>query len=263
MMKRIKRRKQLEGTALWVMRCAVIALSIFHLYTAATHPLTAIHQRSFHFAWIILLVFLLYPHSAKISDTKPRFHDWILAILAFYSGLHIFFRANVIALSGGMYEPYDIWVGIVALVLTFEAARRVVGYQLTGLALIFLIYAYVGRYMPEPFTHAGFSTERIIEHLYLTTEGIFNLVLGVSATHIFMFIMFGSFLQLTGVASFFNDLAMALAGGTRGGRAKIAVISSSLMGTVSGSTSANVATTGSFTIPLMKKIGYPLLRRRN
>ncbi len=257
-MAKTKRREKLEGMALWISRIAIICLFSFHVYTAATHPLTAIHQRSFHLAWIMLLVFLLYPIRNKPEQqTTLKWYDWVIMGLAFFSNIYIFLRADSLALSGGMYNNFDIFVGIIDIILVFEAARRTIGYQLPTLALIFLIYAYIGPYIPEPFTHCGFSTERIVEHLYLTTEGIFSMVLGVSATYIIVFIIFGAFLQLTGVADFFNDFSMALAGGTRGGPAKIAVISSSLMGTVSGSTSANVATTGTFTIPLMKKIGYP------
>ncbi|GAB1485257.1 TRAP transporter permease [Aminivibrio sp.] len=161
-----------------------------------------------------------------------------------------------LAERAGMFEQYELYLGAVMIFLVFEAARRVLGYPLPVFCSIFLLFAYFGRSMPGPLKHFGLSVPRIIEELYLTTDGLFGLVTGVSATYIYLFILFGAFLSSTGTSQFFNDLAMALTGHLKGGPAKIAVVSSALMGTISGSTSANVATTGAFTIPLMKKIGY-------
>jgi TRAP transporter 4TM/12TM fusion protein len=155
-----------------------------------------------------------------------------------------------------MYLEYELYFGAIMTVLVFEAGRRVLGYPLPVFCSLFLFFAYYGRLMPGPLKHFGLSVPRIIEELYLTTDGLFGLVAGVSATYIFLFVLFGAFLKSTGTSVFFNDLSMALAGHQKGGPAKIAVLSSALMGTISGSTSANVATTGAFTIPLMKRIGY-------
>ena len=138
----------------------------------------------------------------------------------------------------------------------FIAGRRVLGWPLPIFCFLFLLFAYFGRSMPGPIQHFGLSVPRIIEELYLTTDGLFGLVTGVSATYIYLFVLFGAFLTSTKTSEFFNDFSMALTGHLKGGPAKIAVLSSALMGTISGSTSANVATTGAFTIPLMKSIGY-------
>jgi TRAP transporter 4TM/12TM fusion protein len=186
----------------------------------------------------------------------PSWLDWIFASLAMVCSLYIFFNYPAIAGRAGMYQEYELYFGAIMTVLVFEAGRRVLGYPLPVFCSLFLFFAYYGRLMPGPLKHFGLSVPRIIEELYLTTDGLFGLVAGVSATYIFLFVLFGAFLKSTGTSVFFNDLSMALAGHQKGGPAKIAVLSSALMGTISGSTSANVATTGAFTIPLMKRIGY-------
>lgn len=170
---------------------------------------------------------------------------------------YTYFRHDSLIRMGGRYSAADIQMGILGLVVLFEAARRVVSPGLVFLAAFMLIYAYFGQSFPEPFNHAGYSVKRIVQHLYLTGEGVFGFILGVSAEIIIVFVLFGAVLDGVGVADLFNGLANALTGRTRGGPAKIAVVSSALMGMVSGETSANVATTGVFTIPLMKKVGYP------
>ena len=161
-----------------------------------------------------------------------------------------------IALRAGIVYNYELVLGGIFIVLVFEAGRRVLGYVLPSFCFLFLPFAYFGRYLPGPLQHFGLSISRIIEELYLTTDGLFGLVTGVSATYIYLFVLFGAFLSSTKTSEFFNDIAMALTGHRKGGPAKIAVLSSALVGTISGSTSANVATTGTFTIPLMKRIGY-------
>src|SRR5690606_33572717 len=132
----------------------------------------------------------------------------------------------------------DLALGTITLILVFLAAWRAIGPVLPALAALGLLFMYFGPYMPGPFLHAGFSPTRIVEFMYLTTEGLFGLILGVSATYIFVFILFGAFLSATGMAQFFNDLSLGLAGHSRGGPAKVAVLASSLVGTVSGSASA-------------------------
>lgn len=139
--------------------------------------------------------------------------------------------------------------------MVIEAARRAIGKALPIIAFIFIAYIFMGPMIPGPLRHSGFSLDRIVQHLYLTSEGIYGQILGVSATYIFLFILFGAFLSVTGMSKLFNDVSMAIAGHTKGGPAKVSVISSAFMGTISG-TSANVVTTGTFTIPLMKKIGF-------
>lgn len=251
------KKRVLEGRLKTFITCVTVFLALFHLYTSAFGLLPAMQQRSFHIAFVLFLVFLLYPATKRSSLNKPTPIDWVCATLAAACSLYVFLMYKDIAGRAGIYTTYELYLGTIMLALTFEAARRVLGYPLPIFCSLFLLFAYYGRSMPGVLRHFGLSYPRIIEELYLTTDGLFGLVAGVSATYIFLFILFGAFLSSTGTSTFFNDLAMALTGHKKGGPAKIAVISSACMGTISGSTSANVATTGAFTIPLMKKIGYP------
>ena len=150
----------------------------------------------------------------------------------------------------------DVIVGGLGILLVIEATRRVVGLPMVTVVLFFLAYAFLGPYMPGVLAHRGLSLEQLVSHLYFMTEGIFGIPLGVSSTFIFLFILFGAYLESTGLGKFFIDLANAVAGWASGGPAKVAVLSSGLMGTVSGSSVANVVGTGSLTIPMMKKLGY-------
>lgn len=253
--KKTKRRRFKGSIKVFVTAIAII-MSSFHLYTAAFGTLGPIQQRSVHLGFVLTLIFLLYPATKRSPMDRPSIIDWIFIFLSIAATGNIYFRYKTLALSGGLYTETDIFFGILTLIVVFEAARRTIGYALPILSSIFFIYAFVGRYIPGPLMHSGFSLKRVIQHLYLTTEGIFGQILGVSSTYIYLFILFGAFLAATGMSEFFNDLALSLAGHTRGGPAKVSVLSSAFMGTISGSTSANVVTTGSFTIPLMKKTGY-------
>jgi TRAP transporter 4TM/12TM fusion protein len=250
------KRRAFTGKMKLLITVLTVALACFHLYTSFFGLWPAMQQRSFHLSFVLSLIFLLYPAGDNSPADRPSVLDWILAVTAAACSLYVCIFYVDIANRAGMFEYYEVWLGGAFTFLVFEAARRVLGYILPTFCLFFLFFAYFGPYMPGPFIHAGLSVPRILEELYLTTDGLFGLVTGVSATFIFMFILFGSFLSSTGTANFFNDISMALTGHLRGGPAKIAVLSSALMGTISGSTSANVATTGTFTIPLMKKVGY-------
>ncbi|MDR1709717.1 MAG: TRAP transporter permease [Candidatus Accumulibacter sp.] len=250
------KRRSFSGRLKATITVVTVGLAVFHLYTAFFGLLPAMQQRSLHLAFILPLIFLLYPAGSNSPAARPSVLDWLCAIASAATLLYVYFGYEDIANRAGMYEDYEVYLGAALTILVFEAARRVLGYILPCFCLLFLIFAYFGPSMPGPLVHAGLSIPRILEELYLTTDGLFGLVTGVSATYIYMFILFGAFLSSTGTGSFFNDFSMALTGHRKGGPAKIAVLSSALMGTISGSTSANVATTGSFTIPLMKKIGY-------
>lgn len=244
----------LQGKFITAWLCA---MSLFHLYTAgiATMPITI--QRAIHLTFAIVAVYILFPGIRKGSKTSTPLYDWILAIAAGGVTGYIIFFFNEIARRGAEPLPYEIWLGIAAIILVLEAGRRVVGNVLPCMSIIFLLYCYFGNYAPGMFQIRGYTVSRIIQHMYLTPEGIFGLALGVSATFVIVFIIFGAFLSQSGGARFFNELALAMAGGTPGGPAKVAVVASSLLGTINGSSVANVATTGTFTIPLMKRVGYP------
>ena len=250
------KKRAFGGSLKLLVTVLTVALAVFQLYTAFFGLFPSMQQRSLHMAFVIPLIFLLYPMWKSSPKDRPSMLDWFLAVAAAVCTLYIFFMYEDIAKRAGMYRQYELYLGVAMIVLVFEAARRVLGYPLPIFCSLFIFFAYYGRSMPGPFRHFGLSIPRIIEELYLTTDGLFGLVTGVSATYIYLFILFGAFLGSTGTSQFFNDLAMALTGHLKGGPAKIAVVSSACMGTISGSTSANVATTGAFTIPLMKKIGY-------
>ncbi len=233
-----------------------ILMSLFHLYTAGFGVFEAIKQRNIHLTFVLVLSFLLYPSRKSDSNGKASWLDWILVGLSIYVGVYLMLIYDDLANRGGVTVPMDIYMGGLLCLLVLEAARRATGKELPIMALLFIAYAMFGDYIPGQFGHRGYSLERLIDHMYLTTEGIYGVALGVSATYIYLFILFGAFLSETGMAKFFNSLAMAIAGGSPGGPAKVSVFASGMLGTINGSAVANVATTGAFTIPLMKSIGY-------
>jgi len=250
---RYRRLGGLEGK---IVSAWLVAMSLFHLYTAGIGLLPTSIHRAVHLTFAIVAVFLLYPRKMDMDKKRIAWYDWALALMAGVGTGYIVFFFNDIARRGAQVQPWEIWLGIMTIILVLEGGRRVVGKVLPTLGILFLLYCYFGRYMPEMFMHRGYSINRIIQHMYLTQEGIFGVALGVSSTFVFMFILFGSFLNRSGGARFFNELALALAGRSPGGPAKVAIVASGMLGTINGSSVANVATTGAFTIPLMKKVGY-------
>lgn len=233
------------------------AMSLFHLYTAGLEPVAIVIQRAIHLTFAITAVFILFPASRTVGQKdKTPWYDWLLAAVAACLIGYIAVNFNTIARRGAEPMSYEIWMGIAAILLVLEAGRRVAGNVLPILAILFLTYCRFGNYVPGMLQIRGYSLSRIVQHMYLTPEGIFGVALGVSSTFVIVFIIFGSFLSKSGGARFFNDLALALAGSKPGGPAKVAVVASGLLGTINGSSVANVATTGTFTIPLMKRVGY-------
>lgn len=233
-----------------------VVMSIFHLYTGAFGVFTGMIQRGMHLSFVLGLIFLLFPFSNKLSRTKLPFYDVLLSILGFTVGAYVVINySNILAREGGATQAETI-LGIIATLLVLEAARRTLGFVMVIIAGSFLLYAFLGSYIPGDFGHRGYSVERVAYQMYLTTSGIFSIPFGTSSTIIAMFILFGTFLDKSGAGKYFMDIAIGLTGQTRGGPAKAAVVSSALMGMVSGSAVANVVTTGAFTIPLMKRTGY-------
>ena len=213
------------------------------------------HMRPLHLAFVMGLAYLLYPARRKSrKDTLP-WYDVALAVVSVAVCLYpvVFFQKIV---SQNSVEMYELIIGGIGIVLLFEACRRVVGLPIVVIALVFVAIGFFGRSMPGFLGNRGFSLKNIIRHLFYTQEGVFGTPLGASSTFIFLFILFGSFLEKTGVGDFFIDLSNALAGTRRGGPAKVAVLTSALEGTVSGSSVANTVGSGSFTIPMMKNLGY-------
>jgi TRAP transporter 4TM/12TM fusion protein len=239
-----------------VVAALAITFSVFQLYTAVFGVLDAMIQRSIHLSFGLCLIFLLYPTSKKWSRTKLHPLDAVLAILGVLAPMYIVMNYQALVGRAGMTTTFDLVAGCVGILLVLEAARRVVGLPMVIIALVFIVYAFIGPYIPGKLAHRGAGFDTLIQHLYYTTEGVFGIPLGVSSTFIFLFILFGAYLERTGLGQLFIDLANAVAGWAAGGPAKVAVLSSALMGTVSGSSVANVVGTGSFTIPMMKKLGY-------
>jgi len=233
-----------------------IAFSVFQLYTAIFGVLDAMLQRSVHLSFGLALIYLLYPASKKWSFNKLHPLDAFLAVAGALSPMYIIINYQKLVLRAGTATPLDIVFGVIGILLVLEAARRVVGVPMVVIAVVFIIYAFIGPYIPGKLAHRGANFETLVQHLYYTTEGIFGIPIGVSSTFIFLFILFGAFLERTGLGQLFIDLANSVAGWAAGGPAKVAVISSALLGTVSGSSVANVVGTGSFTIPMMKRLGY-------
>jgi TRAP transporter 4TM/12TM fusion protein len=229
-----------------------ILMSVFHLYTAGTIPFDVFVQRSVHLMFVFSMIFLLYPWFKK----KIGWIDIIFTFLGMLSCIYISVNYVSISMQSGLSIGIQYLIGIMTVLLILEACRRAIGMALPILAIVFILYARFGSYIPGIWGHRGLSIERIFGFLYLTSDGIWSIPLGVSATTVVMFIIFGQFLNGAGVGEFFMEFSQAIAGKMIGGRAQVAVISSALFGTISGSSTANVATTGSFTIPLMKSSGY-------
>ncbi|MDL2297614.1 TRAP transporter permease [Synergistaceae bacterium OttesenSCG-928-D05] len=249
--------RALSGSVGKFVSLLAVAMSCFHFYTSGFGLLLAQKQGAVHLAFTLALVFLLYPASSKHSKTSGvPFYDWILAGLGVASTMYLVVFFNELVTRSGLPTQTDLIMGFILIATLLEATRRISNPVLPCLAVIALLYCYFGRSMPAAIGHRGFSVPRIINHMFLGTEGIFGTPLEVSSTFVFMFILFGSVLEKTGMGKFIIDLSMALAGWSTGGPAKVAVVSSGLMGTVSGSSVANVCTTGMFTIPLMKSVGY-------
>lgn len=240
-----------------VIAAIAIAFSVFQVYTALFGVLDAMMQRSIHLSFAFCLIYLLYPSSKKWSRKKIHPLDAVLSVFGAAAPLYItILWTNTLSQRSGMGTPLDIIVGAVGVLLVLEAARRVVGLPIVIVALVFVAYVFAGPYLPGKAAHRGVTIKSLIEHLWFTTEGIFGTPIGVSSTFIFLFILFGSFLEKTGLGQFFIDISNAIAGWASGGPAKVAVIASALEGTVSGSSVGNVVGSGSFTIPMMKKLGY-------
>ena len=245
-----------KGFMAKVVMALAIAFSLFQIYTALFGVLDAQLQRAVHLGFGLTLVYLLFPMRQVWSREKVHFVDVVLAILGAGAPAYIIFAYRSLVTRAGTVSTTDLVVGIIGIVLVIEATRRVVGMPMVCVVLFFLAYAFAGPYLPGVLAHRGLNIDQLVAHLFFTTEGVFGIPLGVSSTFIFLFILFGAYLESTGLGKFFIDLANAVAGWARGGPAKVAVLSSGLMGTVSGSSVANVAGTGAFTIPMMKKLGY-------
>lgn len=242
-----------KGIVIYVL---LLAFTLFQLYTAIEGQFPAQIQRTVHLGFGLTLIFLLFPARKKGNKNKIAWYDYILSALGAFVGAYWVLNYDRLVNSLGILESMDFAIGLIVTLLVLEAARRAVGLPITIIAGLFLLYAYFGQHMPDFMAHRGQSVDKIVNLMYFTTDGILGTPLAVSSTYIFAFLLFGAFLVKTGVGEYFNDLALAVAGKLVGGPAKVAIFSSALQGTISGSSVANVVTSGAYTIPLMKRLGY-------
>ena len=237
-----------------VRKLLAILLSGFAIYTAAFGVQPDFIQTSVHLSLALILVFTL--SANKTPSSLKIVYDWSLAVLAFITiGYHFIFY-NEVAAREGVLTNTEFWLGIGAIALLLEGTRRIMGWPLVILALIFILYTFFGPYLPELFEHRGYDLERVISQIYLGADGIFGTPLFVSSTFVVLIVIFGALLEISGASGVLMDIATALTGRARGGPAKAAVVGSSLMGMISGTAVANVLTTGTISIPLMKRTGY-------
>ena len=249
-------KREFSGHIGKVVSAIAIIMSLYHLYTAGFGMIEALRHRALHLSFALCLIFLLFPATKRSDPKKLPWYDVVLSLLGVSAGMYIIVNYNAIAFRAGWPTTWDTVFGLLTIVLVLEATRRALGAALSVVGLVFLAYAYFGPHIPGVFAHRGANLESLAEHLYLTTEGIFGIPIGVSATFVFLFILFGAFLEITGAGQFFIRLAIGMFGHLRGGPAKAAILASGIMGSINGSSVANVVTTGSFTIPLMKKVGF-------
>ncbi|MFH2115398.1 MAG: TRAP transporter permease [Spirochaetota bacterium] len=233
-----------------------IAVALYHLYGAVLGTPVTLKHRSLHVAMVLALGFLFYPFRKKADRGKLAWYDALLAVAASFTAIYIWVDYIGIIARSGMPNSLDLVFGVILILLVLEGARRVTGWALPFLGVLFILYALYGRSMPGFFGHRGYSWESITSFLLVSTDGIYGTAVGVAASYIYLFILFGAFMEKSGMGRFFNDIALALAGHSSGGPAKVAVIASGFLGSINGAAVANVVTTGAFTIPLMKKTGY-------
>ncbi|WP_239734727.1 TRAP transporter permease [Mammaliicoccus sp. G-M28] len=249
--------RELQGGSKYLFNGIAIILSIFVLSASSFLNLQTFHQNSIFLILIVLLGFMLYPTSKKgVEKTRPSVVDIIFIVLTIVGIGYIILNYTTLHVDrASQANTTDYIFAVIAIIVLFEITRRTIGIFIPLLSIFAIIYALYGNYFPIDFAHSGFSIKRLLYRFYMTTEGIFGSTLSIAATYIMLFILFGAFLGVSGASKLFNDLALAIAGQRRGGPAQVAVITSALTGSLNGSAVANVATTGSFTIPLMKNIG--------
>ncbi|MDR1873936.1 MAG: TRAP transporter permease [Synergistaceae bacterium] len=250
------RKRELQGWQNYVLSALALTASLFHLYTAAFGQLAAMYQRGWHWLFMGTILFLRYPVTKNRPKNKIDVWDWLLAGVLVAGCLNTLINWEAIAMREGAAITSDIAWGVIMTILVLDGTRRSMGWPLPIMAMIAIAYATFGPWLPGILAHGGFPVTELAPFMYLRTDGIFGVPLGVSASFIFLFVLFGAFLNTSGAGQFFIDLAVALTGRSQGGAGKAAVVASALMGTVSGSSVANAVTTGAFTIPLMKQAGY-------
>ncbi len=250
-----KVKRVLQGKEAVLVSGLAIAMAAFQFYYNSYGVLQSIKHGALFLSFTLLLIFLIYPINKNAAQNRIVWYDYVLAFLGVGMGLYIFFRTDIFVREGLLVSGWDILIGTIAIIIALEAARRAVGIWMAFTPLLFIVYFIMGKYLPGPLGHFGYSWRLFITRIYLVEEGIFGITQRVALTYVYMFVLFGAFLAKSGAGKLITDLALTFSGQAMGGPAKVAVVASGLMGTISGSAVANVATTGSFTIPLMKKTG--------
>ncbi len=246
----------LTGKTALLITVIAVAMSLFQVYTGFFGELPGSKQLSIHLTFGMVLCFLCFPLSKHSPRDRISISDGVLAILGGGCAIYLFVNYDHVVTSVGDAPVYDLVIGAALILLVLEATRRSVSPILPILTIIFLLYAFFGPYIPGDLGHRGFRVKRIIDHIYMSGEGLWGVPLRVSATFVFLFVLFGSFLDKIGAGEYLINLSFALMGRFRGGPAKAAVVASCAMGSISGSSIANTVTTGAMTIPLMKKVGF-------
>ncbi len=259
LMKNLDREQAYREHKCWRQYITVIISIIFvtfQLYATLSGTITAQILRASHLAFVQLLAFLLFPATKKMPRNTLPFYDVLLGLAGAGCWMYIVINFDTLVRRSGNNTTLDVIIGIIGILILFESCRRIVGLPIMIIASVFVIYAFVGKFLPGFLHHRGYSLQRVVCHLFYNTEGIMGTPIGACSTFIFLFILFGALLEKTGIGQFFIDVCNAIAGGASGGPAKVAVLSSALLGTVSGSSVSNTVGSGSFTIPMMKRLGY-------
>lgn len=252
------------GMAGRLILAVTLCWALFQLWYASPLPFIVkagifndTQARAIHLTFAIFLAFMAFPASRKSYRNHVPFYDWILACLGSFSACYLYIFSTELADRSGAPTTLDLMAAATGIVLLLEATRRALGPPLMIVAMVFITYAFAGPYMPDVIAHKGASFNKAMSHFWITSEGVFGVALGVSTNFVFMFVLFGALLERAGAGNYFIQVAFSLLGHMKGGPAKAAVVSSGLSGVVSGSSIANVVTTGTFTIPLMKRVGFP------
>ncbi|HET7578340.1 MAG TPA: TRAP transporter permease [Bacillales bacterium] len=251
--------RQYRGPMAKIVFIFAVVWSLFQIYVSSVGIMQAILSRSWFLGFLAIMIFMLVPASKKEKRERklPTVWDWICIAATLASVGYLIINYNDYVLTrGGVHITVDYWFAGIGVLVVFEAARRTAGATMTILAAVFLLYNFFGSYIPGVFGHVDIGLERVLDVMWWGTTSIFGVVAGVASTYIFMFILFGAFLRRSGFIDFINDLALAIAGRTAGGPAKVAVIGSGFMGMINGSGVANASSVGTVTIPMMKRAGY-------
>ena len=259
--------RPLAAGATWIVSILLVSLSIFHYYTAGFGLLRESTHRGVHLAFVLSLIFLVFGFNKRSYQREPKstwlspggipLFDWLIALALALTVLYIPYIFEELAFKVGNPDKVDVFMGTILIVGLLEGTRRAMGWPLPIIAIVFMIYAMFGREFPGLLKHAGNNWSQIVNHLYLTSQGVYGVAIGVVATYVFHFVLFGVLATRIGLGQLFLDVASAVAGRYAGGPAKVSVFGSAMFGMLSGSSIANAVTVGSLTIPAMIRVGYP------